>query len=171
MLGLHTTIVDVKTLRRPGAVALLVALLTTAGRGQGLGTWTRAASLPSSRTEVTGAEVGGRLYVIGGFGQGGNLVEAYHPRTDRWEQRAPVPVSLHHAAAVGVGAWWGPRWGLTDGRLVAFLFLVSIFVAPLSELSESFDMTQTAIAGWRKVLSVLAIPVDVADAEPGSAAA
>jgi putative ABC transport system ATP-binding protein len=71
------------------------------------------------------------------------------------------------AAAVAVGAWWGPGWGLTDGRLVAFLFLVSIFVAPLSELSESFDMTQTAIAGWRKVLSVLAVPVDVDDPDPG----
>ncbi|MEX2274469.1 MAG: ABC transporter ATP-binding protein [Actinomycetota bacterium] len=71
------------------------------------------------------------------------------------------------AAVLAVGAWWGPRWGLTDGRLIAFLFLVTIFLGPLAELSETFDLTQTAIAGWRKVLSVLDVPVDVPDPGPG----
>src|SRR5262249_58065026 len=79
----------------------LLALFGTPGWGQG--TWTRAAPLLESRSEVTGAELGGRLYVIGGFGHGGDVVEAYDPRTDRWERRAPVPVGLNHAAAVSVG--------------------------------------------------------------------
>jgi hypothetical protein len=63
-----------RTLRGIGVVLLLV-LVAAPGRGQGTGTWARAAPLLSSRTEVTGAEVGGRLYVIGGFGQGGDHVE------------------------------------------------------------------------------------------------
>jgi putative ABC transport system ATP-binding protein len=71
------------------------------------------------------------------------------------------------AAVLAVGVHWGPSWGLSSGRVVAFLFLVGIFLEPLSELSETFDLTQTAIAGWRKVLSVLDIPVDVVEPSPG----
>jgi ATP-binding cassette, subfamily B, bacterial len=71
------------------------------------------------------------------------------------------------ASVLAVGAWFGPRWGLSFGDLVAFFFLVNIFVQPLSELSETFDLTQTAIAGWRKVLGVLDIPVDLVEPTPG----
>lgn len=71
------------------------------------------------------------------------------------------------AAVIGVGAWMGRRWGLSFGDLVAFVFLVTIFVQPLSELSETFDLTQTAIAGWRKVLGVLDIPIDLVEPAPG----
>ena len=73
------------------------------------------------------------------------------------------------ATVVGVGAWWGPEWGLTAGRLVAMVFLVSLFLEPLAELSESFDQTQNAIAGFRKIIGVLDLPVEVPDAEPGIA--
>ncbi len=71
------------------------------------------------------------------------------------------------ASVVAMGVWFGPRWGLSVGGLVAFLFLVSMFVDPLSELSETFDMTQTAIAGWRKVLGLLDLPVEVVEPSPG----
>ncbi len=71
------------------------------------------------------------------------------------------------AAAVAVGAWFGPSWGLSLGDLVAFIFLVSLFVQPLSELSETFDLTQQAIAGWRKVLGLLDIPVELVEPSPG----
>jgi ATP-binding cassette subfamily B protein len=71
------------------------------------------------------------------------------------------------ASVVAVGAWFGPRWGLSLGGLVAFIFLVSLFVQPLSELSETFDLTQTAIAGWRKVLGLLDLPVEMMEPSPG----
>src|SRR5215813_591317 len=94
---------------------------TPAPADLGQGTWTRAAPLPSSRTEVTGAELGGHLYVIGGFGQGGDQVEAYDPRTDRWERRAALPVPIHHTAAVAingrlyvVGGYAGGQWAVLD---------------------------------------------------------
>ncbi len=72
------------------------------------------------------------------------------------------------AAVVAVGATKGPGWGLSVGDMVAFLFLVTLFLEPLQELSESFDWTQQAIAAWRKVLGVNDIPVDVVEPEPGT---
>ncbi len=71
------------------------------------------------------------------------------------------------AAVIGTGAWFGRRWDLSFGDVVAFVFLVTIFVEPLSELSETFDLTQTAVAGWRKVLGVLDIPLDLVEPSPG----
>jgi putative ABC transport system ATP-binding protein len=71
------------------------------------------------------------------------------------------------AAVVAVGAIYGPRWGLSLGQVVAFLFLVNLFLSPVAELSESMDQTQTAIAGWRKILSVLDLPVEIGEPESG----
>lgn len=73
------------------------------------------------------------------------------------------------ATVVVVGSTAGPGWGLTVGGLVAFLFLVNLFLEPLQELSESFDWTQQAIAAWRKVLGVMDVPVDVVEPSPGVA--
>jgi Kelch motif len=107
-----------------GAVALLVVMVATAGRGRGAGTWTRTAPLLSSRTEVTGAELGGRLYVVGGFGQGGDQVEAYDPRADRWERRAPLPVPIHHTAAVAIAGRLDVVGGYAEGQ---WAVLASVF--------------------------------------------
>ncbi len=71
------------------------------------------------------------------------------------------------AAVLAVGAVWGPGWGMDAGQLVACLFLVNLILAPVAELGEILDQTQTAIAGWRKVLDVLDIPVDVIEPDPG----
>lgn len=77
--------------------------------------------------------------------------------------------SLALASVAGVGAIHGEALGVSPGELVAFLFLVNLVLSPVSELSEVFDQTQTAIAGWRKILGVLDMPVDVVDPEPGLA--
>nr|MBA3304047.1 ABC transporter ATP-binding protein [Acidimicrobiia bacterium] len=71
------------------------------------------------------------------------------------------------AAVAAVGAWYGPGWGLGAGELIAFLFLVSLVLTPIAEIGEVLDQTQTAIAGWRKVLSVLDVPIDVEERRPG----
>ncbi len=71
------------------------------------------------------------------------------------------------AAVVGVGVWWGPGWGLEAGTLVACLFLTNLIVQPVAELGEILDQTQTALAGWRKVLNLLDEPVEVVEAAPG----
>jgi putative ABC transport system ATP-binding protein len=77
--------------------------------------------------------------------------------------------SVALAAVVAIGVTLGPGWGLTVGKLVAVLFLITIFLGPLAELSETFDLTQTAVAGWRKVLGVIDLPIDVVEPAPGVA--
>lgn len=71
------------------------------------------------------------------------------------------------AGVVAVGATWGPGWGLGVGEVVAFVFLINLLLNPIAELSEVFDQTQIALAGWRKVLGVLATPVDVPEPADG----
>jgi ATP-binding cassette, subfamily B, bacterial len=87
-------------------------------------------------------------------------------------QASIFPMSdLFSSLALGVvivaGAHFGPGWGLSLGKVIAFLILVQVFVQPLSELSETFDMTQTAIAGWRKIQGVLDLPVEIVEPSPG----
>ncbi|CAN5285299.1 hypothetical protein BH18ACT4_BH18ACT4_15810 [soil metagenome] len=72
------------------------------------------------------------------------------------------------AAVTVAGLMLGPAGGLSAGELVAFLFLVNLFLEPVAEFTEILDQTQTAVAGWRKVLDVIDTPVDVAD-PPGGA--
>jgi ATP-binding cassette, subfamily B, bacterial len=71
------------------------------------------------------------------------------------------------ATVTAVGVWWGPSWGLDTGGLLAVLFLVQLILGPVGELGEILDQTQTAIAGWRRVLDLLDQPVDVPEPEPG----
>jgi ATP-binding cassette, subfamily B, bacterial len=71
------------------------------------------------------------------------------------------------AAAVAVGALYGPEWGLSVGRLVAFVFLVGLFVQPLPELSETFDLTQNAISGFRRIFGLLDMPLDLREPPDG----
>lgn len=75
------------------------------------------------------------------------------------------------ATAVGVvlgaGVWWGPEWGLDKGTLVACIFLVTLLLTPIGEIGEVLDQTQTALAGWRKVLDLLEEPIDVVEPADG----
>ena len=66
------------------------------------GKWQIRAPLPSSRSEVAAAELAGKIYVIGGYGKNGNLVEAYDPEKDRWHRGASLPKLLHHTGAAAV---------------------------------------------------------------------
>jgi ATP-binding cassette subfamily B protein len=50
---------------------------------------------------------------------------------------------------------WGDGWGLETGEVVAFLLLLGILQRPVSQLIEVLDQTQTALAGWHKVLGLL----------------
>jgi ABC-type multidrug transport system fused ATPase/permease subunit len=63
------------------------------------------------------------------------------------------------AAVVTVGVLRGPDSGLTAGAMVGFLFLTYKFLEPIAEFTEVLDQTQTAVAGMRRVLGVLEIPV------------
>src|SRR5690606_1977172 len=67
------------------------------------------------------------------------------------------------AAVVVVGVLLGVGGDLGIGRLVAFLFLVALFVQPVQIATEVLNEGQNAIAGWRRVLDVLDTAPDVAD--------
>jgi putative ABC transport system ATP-binding protein len=75
--------------------------------------------------------------------------------------------ALAISATVVVAAFQGPDWGLGVGTVIAFVFLVNLLLNPVAELSEILDQTQTAIAGWRKVLAVFDVPVEVVEPDPG----
>jgi ATP-binding cassette subfamily B protein len=67
------------------------------------------------------------------------------------------------SAAVVAGVWLGLGGDVTPGTVVAFLFLITLFVEPVLVASEVINEGQTAVAGWRRVLDVLDIEPDVAD--------
>jgi hypothetical protein len=56
--------------------------------------WTSRAAMPTARSRLLGAVVGGKLYAIGGYNAGYlTVVEAYDPLTDSWSTRAPLPAA------------------------------------------------------------------------------
>jgi hypothetical protein len=66
------------------------------------GTWRTLAPMPTPRSEVAVAAVGGKIYVIGGFegdGSTSDAVEVYDPATDTWTQAPSLPEPRHHTAA------------------------------------------------------------------------
>jgi ATP-binding cassette, subfamily B, bacterial len=70
-------------------------------------------------------------------------------------------------AVVVVGVLIGVDGDITVGRLVGFLFLVTLFVQPVQVATEVLNEAQNAVAGLRRVLAVLDTPTDVADPQPG----
>jgi putative ABC transport system ATP-binding protein len=72
-----------------------------------------------------------------------------------------------NALVVVFGILLANQGHLTVGRLVGFLFLVTLFVQPMQVATEVLNEAQNAIAGLRRVLGVLDTPTDVADPVPG----
>ncbi|MEX2289104.1 MAG: ABC transporter ATP-binding protein [Mycobacteriales bacterium] len=73
-------------------------------------------------------------------------------------------------AVVVVGVLLGVDGSITTGRLVGFLFLVTLFVQPVQVATEVLNEAQNAVAGLRRVLGVLDTPSDVADPGEGGRA-
>jgi ATP-binding cassette subfamily B protein len=90
-----------------------------------------------------------------------------HLRTAMLFPISTVFWGLALSVVILVGAAFGPEWGLTFGRVSAFLFLADLFLHPFTDLPEIYSETQTAIAGWRKILALLEIPVEIREPERG----
>ncbi|MEX1043003.1 MAG: ABC transporter ATP-binding protein, partial [Acidimicrobiia bacterium] len=56
------------------------------------------------------------------------------------------------AATLVVGVIMAVNGTVTPGTVVAFLFLIQLFVQPVQMLGEAVNEAQTAVAGWRRVL-------------------
>jgi putative ABC transport system ATP-binding protein len=86
-----------------------------------------------------------------------------HRRTAMLYPMSTLFWGLELCVVIVVGTMFGPGWGLTFGRVSAFLFLADLFLHPFTDLPEIYAETQTAIAGWRKILALLALPVEVVE--------
>ncbi len=71
------------------------------------------------------------------------------------------------AAAVGVGGWWVHQGDLTIGTVTFFVLTLSNLFEPIQQLSQLFNMVQSAGAGLKKVYELLDTDVDVAE-RPGA---
>ena len=69
-----------------------------AANGTRTGTWTQKAPMITPRGEVALAEVGGKIYVLGGNINGTSVPhnEEYEIATDHWRSRYPMPRGLDH---------------------------------------------------------------------------
>jgi ATP-binding cassette, subfamily B, bacterial len=71
-----------------------------------------------------------------------------------------------NAAVVVVGVLLGVGGHLSAGELVAFLFLVTLFIQPVQVSTEALTEAQNALASFRRVLDVLDVAPDVVDPGP-----
>ena len=78
-----------------------------------------------------------------------------------------LTTALANSACIVIGILLAIDGHLTVGRLIGFLFLVTLFVQPVQVATEVLNEAQNAIAGMRRVLGVLDTPTDVADPVPG----
>ncbi|MGI9608384.1 MAG: ABC transporter ATP-binding protein [Acidimicrobiales bacterium] len=74
-------------------------------------------------------------------------------------------ISLGAVLITGIG--FHDAWGISVGELTAALFLTTLLQHPISELGETLDESQAAIAGWRKILVLLDRSPDIPEAADG----
>jgi hypothetical protein len=92
----------VSSLRSASLLVALVAVTTPASAVPLA--WEQRAPLPLARTEVAAAVFGTEIAVVGGFeadGAHSARVDAYSPLRDTWRRLPDLPVTAHHAMAVG----------------------------------------------------------------------
>jgi N-acetylneuraminic acid mutarotase len=82
-------------------IMTMCMIFAAVGYAQGPSKWESAAPFPQPAEELYGIAANGKMYVIGGFGDGGKpmgIVYEYDASTDKWTMKKPMPVPAHHAA-------------------------------------------------------------------------
>jgi ATP-binding cassette subfamily B protein len=74
-----------------------------------------------------------------------------------------VSAGLANAGVIVVGVWLGFADEITPGEVLAFAFLVTLFVGPVQMGTQILTDAQNAIAGWRRVIGILETPADLVD--------
>ncbi len=77
-----------------------------------------------------------------------------------------VSAGLANAGVLIVGIWLGLAGDITAGEVIAFAFLVTLFVGPVQMGTQILTDAQNAIAGWRRVIGILETPADLVDPGP-----
>jgi len=75
---------------------------------------------------------------------------------------------LANAGVIVIGVELGLAGHLTSGKILAFAFLVSLFVGPVQTGSQILTDAQNAVASWRRTIGILDTPADLSDAEDGA---
>jgi ATP-binding cassette, subfamily B, bacterial len=78
-----------------------------------------------------------------------------------------VSAGLANAGVLIIGVLLGIDGDITAGKVLAFAFLVTLFVGPVQMGTQVLTDAQNAIAGWRRVIGILDTPADVADPGEG----
>ncbi len=77
-----------------------------------------------------------------------------------------ISAGLANAGVIIFGIWLGFADDITAGTVVAFAFLVTLFVGPVQMGTQILTDAQNAIAGWRRVIGILETPADLVDPGP-----
>ena len=80
---------------------------------------------------------------------------------------AGVAGGLANAGVIVAGVLLGVAGNMSMGTVIAFAFLVGLFVGPVQIATQVITDAQNAIASWRRVIDLLDTPADVVD--PGAA--
>ena len=98
----------------------------------------RVADLPTARSGIAAAVVGGKIFVFGGEGAAGtfNENEVYDPVRDIWQRMAPMPTARHGlGSAVMLGRIYVISGGPTPGG--SFSDLNEVFIPPSASTSKT----------------------------------
>jgi ATP-binding cassette, subfamily B, bacterial len=78
-----------------------------------------------------------------------------------------ISAGLANAGVLIVGIWLGQGLlgaeDITAGEVLAFAFIVTLFVGPVQFGTQVLTDAQNAFAGWRRVIGILDTPADVVD--------
>jgi ATP-binding cassette subfamily B protein len=74
-----------------------------------------------------------------------------------------ISAGLANAGVIVFGVLLGVDGEITAGTVLAFAFLVTLFVGPVQLGTQVLTDAQNAFAGWRRVIGILDTPADVVD--------
>ncbi|WP_205474603.1 ABC transporter ATP-binding protein [Nocardioides sp. SYSU D00038] len=77
-----------------------------------------------------------------------------------------VSAGLANAGVLIVGIWLGFGDDISAGTVLAFAYIVTLFVGPVQMGTQILTDAQNAIAGWRRVIGILETPADLVDPGP-----
>ncbi|QBX57324.1 ABC transporter ATP-binding protein [Nocardioides seonyuensis] len=78
-----------------------------------------------------------------------------------------ISAGLANAGVIVIGILLGFTSDMTPGKVLAFAFLVSLFVGPVQMGTQILTDAQNAISSWRRTLGILETPADLVDPGPG----
>ncbi len=78
-----------------------------------------------------------------------------------------LSAGLANAGVLVIGVLLGFAGDVSVGTVLAFAFLVTLFVGPVQMGTQILTDAQNAIASWRRVIGILDTPADLVDPGPG----